>query len=274
MIERSAAVLVQPDEPPPFERIGGGGSRPIVVVCDHASNRIPRALNGLGLPAARLSEHIAWDIGAAGVARALAACFGAPAVLGGYSRLVVDLNRSLRDPSAMPAISDGTLVPGNVGLDADERAARVDEIYDPYHAAVEELIESRTEGTRTPILVAVHSFTPVNHGVRRPWHVGVLWDKDPRLAIPLMQNLRAQSDVVVGDNEPYSGRHPADYTIDHHAEPAGIAHAGIEIRQDLIDDERGQRAAAERLAAALAPLVDEPALYRRHPAVAERGGHA
>lgn len=263
MIERSASVLLAPDEPAPFERLPGDSSRPIVVVCDHAANRIPRALGRLGLPASKLAEHIAYDIGAAGVARALAACFGAPAILGGYSRLVVDLNRSLRDPSAMPAISDGTLVPGNIGLSADERAARVDELYAPYHRAVESLLETRTDAERTPILIAVHSFTPTNHGVRRPWDYGVLWDKDPRLAIPLMQGLRARGDVVVGDNEPYSGRHPADYTIDHHAEPAGIAHAAIEIRQDLIADEAGQRAAAERLAAALAPLVDDARLYRR-----------
>lgn len=274
MIARPAEVLLAPDEPPPFERLPGGGSRPIVVVCDHASNRIPRALAGLGLPEAKLGEHIAYDIGAAGVARALAACFGAPAVLGGYSRLVVDLNRNLRDPSAMPAISDGTLVPGNLGLDADARAVRVDEIYAPYHEAVADLLESRSADGRTPLLVAVHSFTPTNHGVRRPWHFGVLWDKDPRLAIPLMQGLRARGDVVVGDNEPYSGRHPADYTIDHHAEPAGIAHAAIEIRQDLITDEPGQRSVAERLAAALAPLVDDASLYRPHPHAHEWSRHA
>lgn len=274
MLERPAEVLLAPDEPPPFERLPGGGSRPIVVVCDHASNRIPRALAGLGLPEAKLGEHIAYDIGAAGVARALAACFGAPAVLGGYSRLVVDLNRNLRDPSAMPAISDGTLVPGNLSLDADARAVRVDEIYAPYHAAVADLLESRSAGGRTPLLVAVHSFTPTNHGVRRPWHFGVLWDKDPRLAIPFMRGLRARGDVVVGDNEPYSGRHPADYTIDHHAEPAGIAHAAIEIRQDLITDEPGQRSVAERLAAALAPLVDDASLYRPHPHAHEWSRHA
>lgn len=273
MIERPAHVLLGLDEPPPFERLRGHSSRPIVVVCDHASNRIPRVLADLGLPAAKLGEHIAYDIGAAGVARALAACFGAPAILGGYSRLVVDLNRSLRDPSAMPAISDGALVPGNVALDADARVLRVDEIYAPYHTAVDELIASRTERDRTPILIAVHSFTPTNHGVRRPWHFGVLWDKDPRLAIPLMQTLREQRGVVVGDNEPYSGRHPADYTIDHHAEPAGIAHAAIEVRQDLIEDEPGQRAVAERLAAALAPLVGHEHLYRRRAGALAGGRH-
>jgi predicted N-formylglutamate amidohydrolase len=195
-------------------------------------------------------------------------------VLAVYSRLAVDLNRDLRDGSAYPALSGGVLVPANLGLSAAAKAARARALYEPYHWAVRDALDraggrgapapasfAAASAAGAPVLVAVHSFTPTMHGLGRPWHVGVLWDKDPRLAVPLLAALRAQQGVVAGDNEPYSGRHPADYTIDHHAEPRGIAHASIEIRQDLIRDEAGQREWAERLAAALCPVLEDDALY-------------
>jgi predicted N-formylglutamate amidohydrolase len=289
--------LLAPDEPAPFEIYEPRPARrPIVFVCDHAANRVPRSLGALGLDPRQLQEHIAWDIGAGGVARRLIERFDARGVLAVYSRLAVDLNRDLGDGSAFPALSGGVLVPGNLGLSRTAKAERARRLYDPYHAAVAaaldrigaraaldridaraalERLDARADADpdegadadpaedSAPVLIAIHSFTPRMHGVARPWHIGVLWDKDPRLAVPLLAALRARAGVLAGDNEPYSGRHPADYTIDHHAEPRGIAHASIEIRQDLIRDEAGQREWAERLAAALAPVLEDDALYRR-----------
>lgn len=268
--QRVTEALLAHDEPPPYELIEAGGTRPagafrapgpIVAVCDHAARRIPAALGTLGIAENRLADHIAWDIGAAGVARRLAESLGASAVLGGYSRLVVDLNRSLRDPSVFPGISDGVLVPGNLGLDAARKAQRAREIFEPYHTTVRRILTAASTAGLAPVLIAMHSFTPRLHGVARPWHVGVLWDQDPRLALPLLETLRRERGLAVGDNEPYSGRHPADFTMDHHAEALRIAHVSIEVRQDLVRDERGQAEWAERLTEALRHVLADPALY-------------
>jgi len=263
--------LIGANEPPAFSVVRSGKARPdgreIVFVCDHASNRIPAALGRLGLDERHLLDHIAWDIGAAAVTVKLIEWLGGRGVLGGYSRLVVDLNRSLRDASAFARISDGVLIPGNLGLDESAKAARAGAFYWPYHHAVDRALDDATSSEATPVMIAVHSFTPRLHGIERPWHIGVLWDKDPRLPLRLLAALRAHRDIVAGDNEPYSGRHPADFTIDHHAEPRGIAHVSLEIRQDLIRDEPGQRRWAERLADVLAEVLDAPELYRPLPAV-------
>ena len=259
------AALLDPQDPPPFvaQSPQPRVARSVIVVCDHASKVLPRKLGTLGLPAQRLDEHIGHDIGAAGVARRLAEELQAAFVLGAYSRLAVDLNRSTRDAGVIPAISDGVLVPGNLGLSAAARAERVAELYAPYHDTIERMIAAQLATGTAPVIVAVHSFTPVISGVPRPWHAGVLWDKDARLAIPLLAALRAEGDLRVGDNEPYSGRHPADYTIDHHAERGGFAHAAIEIRQDLIARPSAQRAWGARLARVLRAILGEPALYVR-----------
>ena len=264
---RSASILAD-DEPAACELIEGSGPRPIIFVCDHAANRVPRSLDGLGLADHHLEDHIAWDIGAASVARRLARRFDADAVLAGYSRLVVDLNRSLHDAGAFAEISDGILVPGNIGLSMEARGARARDVYHPYHRTIRQRIDARTNAEQTPVFIAVHSFTPRANGVERPCHVGVLWDKDPRLPLPMMRALREDPDIVVADNEPYSGRHPADFTIDHHAEPLGLAHAGIEIRQDLVRDEIGQEHWAARLADALRPVLEQEAVYTRLTAAA------
>ena len=263
-----APSILADDEAPACELIEGSSPRAVIFVCDHASNRVPRALDGLGLADHHLEDHIGWDIGAAAVARRLARWFGANAVLAGYSRLVVDLNRALHDAGAFPEISDGVLVPGNIGLSIQSRGARGREIYHPYHRTVRQLIDADTTAEQTPVFIAIHSFTPRSNGIERPCHIGVLWDTDPRLPLPLMRALRAGRDIVVADNDPYSGRHPADFTIDHHAEPLGIAHTGIEIRQDLVRDEIGQERWASRLADALRPLLERDALYTRLTAAA------
>lgn len=254
--------LLGPRDPAPYEVFVGGRRWPALIVCDHASAAVPEALGDLGLTRAQLLRHIGWDIGAAGVARGLATRLGLPAVLGGYSRLVVDCNRRLDDPTSMLPSSDGDLVPGNRTITPSDRRRRALEIFEPYHAAIERELAVGLREAEAPALIAVHSFTPRFGGVDRPWHCGILWDRDPRLAVPLLEGLAAEPGLHVGDNEPYSGRHPADYTIDTHAEGRGWPHVCLEIRQDLIGDEPGQRQWAERLARLLEPLLADRALYR------------
>jgi predicted N-formylglutamate amidohydrolase len=254
--ETAQDPLLGADEPAPFEVIRESGKRPLILTCDHASHRMPGRLDSLGVPRRYLRSHIAWDIGAATVTRELCRHLGATtAVLGGYSRLVIDLNRNIEDSSAFPPISDGVLIPGNLGLTESAKMQRERCLYEPYHEAVRGAIAGASDPQSSPVLIAIHSFTPRLNRFARPWHIGVLWDKDPRLAVPLMAALRATGELVVGDNEPYSGRHPADYTIDHHAEPLHLAHVGIEIRQDLIAEEPAAEHMAERLATLLAPLL-------------------
>jgi predicted N-formylglutamate amidohydrolase len=255
--------LLAADEPAAYELFPGDAETRVIIVCDHASNRIPKALGGLGLDEQQLRDHIAWDIGAAAVTRRLQSRFGATAVLGNYSRLVVDLNRSMSDRSAMPPISDGTLVPGNLGLDAAARAARASALFEPYHAVIDRHIAAKLDAGVVPVFFGVHSFTPRFHGTTRPWHAGILWDRDPRLALPMLAALRREAGLFIGDNEPYSGRHPADYSIDHHAEAHGLAYAGIEIRQDLIADANGQDRWADRLSRAIDAAISDESVFQK-----------
>lgn len=254
--------LIAPDEPAAFQVVRGDPDCPVLLACDHASRRIPRSLGTLGLPDRYLDDHIAWDIGAAAVARILRRRLGCHAVLANYSRLVVDLNRDVRDSTVMPAISDGVLVPGNLSLSAAQRSQRVRAIFTPYHQAMRRAVASLTTADQRPVMINVHSFTPRQHGLRRPWDIGVLWDADARLSLPLLARLRSGGDICVGDNMPYSGRHPADFTLDHHAETLGLAHVGIELRQDLIADARGQALWGDKLVQALEPVLSDGDLYR------------
>jgi predicted N-formylglutamate amidohydrolase len=245
-----------------IERADDGGPHRVIVCCDHASNRIPAALGRLGVADRYLDDHIAYDIGAGAVARLLAERFRADLVAGSYSRLVVDLNRNPCDVSAIPKISDGVLIAGNLGMTPAARDERCRALHTPYHAAIETLIERRIAAGEFPVFLGVHSFTPNFNGTERPWHVGILWDRDPRLAVPMLAALRARGNLSVGDNEPYSGRHTADYSIDTHAESRGMAHVGIEIRQDLIADAAGQARWAGFVGDALERVLDDDALYQ------------
>ena len=250
--------LLAPDEPPPAELFNEGGNAPILLLCDHAGRRVPKALGDLGVDAAGFERHIAWDIGAAEVARRLAVRLDCPLVHSTYSRLVVDVNRRPDDPTCMPEESDGTKVPGNLNLSGALRAARLREVHEPYHRLVgERLAILRQRGV--PAVVSVHSFTPVWKGVERPWHIGVLWNRDGRLAQPLIRRF-AELDIVVGDNQPYSGQDEHGYTLPRHVERAGIPHVLLEIRQDLIDTRRGAEEWSEKLYTALGPLLADPAL--------------
>jgi predicted N-formylglutamate amidohydrolase len=226
------------------------GAGPYLVLCDHASNALPPRYGTLGLPSSELDRHIAYDIGAAGVTRALCRRLGCAGLLSRWSRLLIDLNRGLDDPTLVMRLSDGAVIPGNRHVDAAERQRRIDLAYVPYHRAITATIDAHLTVGVTPALVSIHSFTPVWRGVPRPWHVGVLWDGDQRLARPLIERLRADPGLVVGDNEPYSGQFVGD-TMWRHGTSRGLAHALIEVRQDLIADACGQEAWAERLAAVL-----------------------
>lgn len=249
------------NDPPPLQLNDRRVPTHCLVVADHAGNAVPAALQDLGLARAQLSRHIALDIGARQTAALLAARLRVPALLANYSRLVVDLNRRLDDPSAFITESDGIVIPGNQGLDAAAKQRRVDALYRPYHDTLSALIDASLAQGQAPAIISVHSFTPCFAGQRRPWHVGILWDQDDRIARPLLARLRRHRELMVGDNEPYSGKHPADYTIDHHAEARGLANVSIEVRQDLISDAASAKRWAQLLATALAGLIDTPASH-------------
>ncbi|HEX4637484.1 MAG TPA: N-formylglutamate amidohydrolase [Rhizomicrobium sp.] len=229
-----------------FEAIAGDG--PLLLLCDHASNRLPEG--GLGLAPGLLATHIAYDIGAAPVTRALAKSYGAPAFLGGWSRLLIDLNRGADDPTIVMKLSDGNIIPGNVlgAAEAQEVAQRIARYHAPYHAAIAAVLDRIGPGA---VIVSLHSFTPAWKGRPRPWEVGVLYDRDTRLPVPLMARLR-HAGFTVGDNEPYSGALKGD-TLYQHGTLRGLPHVLIEIRQDLIADED----AAQAFALRLKPVLDE-----------------
>lgn len=236
----------------PFERIGGEAANGLLLVCDHARRALPAGYGDLGLPPQAFDRHIAYDIGAEAVTRRLAAMLRAPAVLAGFSRLLIDPNRGEDDPTLIRQLYDGTAIPGNYPMRAEERERRLERFYRPYHEAVAQAVaEVARESGAAPFILSVHSFTPRLGRRPRPWHVGVLWDMDHRAAWPLIEMLAADKGLIVGDNEPYDGALRGD-TMFRHAILAGYAHALVEIRQDLIGDQAGARQWAERLA----PVVD------------------
>jgi len=251
-----------PTDPAPLITVEGDPDARVLLVCDHASAAIPSEYGDLGLKPAERFSHIAWDSGAAEVARGLAARLGCPAVLGGVSRLVIDCNRQPGDPTSIPAWSGGIEVPGNRAVDeaeADRRAARW---FWPYHTGIGTLIGHLWRHGTPPVLIGLHSFTPHMLGQEpRPWHVGVLWNRDPRLARPVLAGLRARSDLIVGDNQPYSGRE-INYTLDTHAGAAGLPNLSFEIRQDLLAAPGGTDAWVALLAEILTPVLADPGLYR------------
>ena len=226
--------------------VPGRIDRGLVLLCDHAGNAMPPGYGTLGLPPEQLKRHIAYDIGAAAVTRALAAALQAPAVLTRYSRLLIDPNRGRDDPTLIMRLSDGAVVPGNRKLDAVEREERLRLYYEPYHRAVDEVIDSFLEAGVAPVLLSIHSFTESWKLLPRPWHVGVLFGDDARLARPLLEALYAEGDLIVGENEPYAGQLEGDCLWQHGAQ-RGIASAIVEIRQDLIRDAAGQEAWSERM---------------------------
>lgn len=247
-------------DPPPFEVINSEGTSQMLVICDHASQRVPSVLDNLGLSSGEYDRHIAYDIGADQVTRNLSKSLDSRAVLAGYSRLVIDLNRPPGHPESIPKISDGTTVPANQGLTEQQADQRVDVLFDPYHEAVGHSIAHLWARGPAPVLFSVHSFTPHFEDQPRPWDVGILWKHDPRLAVPLMERLSAQG-LNVGDNEPYSAREMA-YTIDVHAGAAGLASCVIEIRQDQVADAEGIKRWSGILHDVLTEILKDDNLYK------------
>jgi predicted N-formylglutamate amidohydrolase len=257
--------LIGPEDPAPFALLQERGSAPALVVCDHASRAIPASLDRLGLPELATWQHVAWDIGAGELARGLSAALDAPAVLAGYSRLVVDCNRRPDNADAFREVSDGWEIPGNRMLGEFERRLRLACVFDPYHECVAAMLSGFRARQVIPLLISVHTFTPELAGQRRPWHVGVLWDSDEASARRLLEGLRSIDDLVVGDNEPYSGKHPSDFTVHQHAGRAGLPHVCIEVRQDQFESAAGTERWVRILAPILRAMIEDPALRRLQP---------
>jgi predicted N-formylglutamate amidohydrolase len=242
------SLLLGGEDVPPVLEDNAAGRSPFLLTCDHYGRLIPRILGDLGLPAGELTRHIAWDPGIAEVADALSKHLDAHLIAQRYSRLVIDCNRPPGAPSSIPRISEATVIPGNEGLAGEATEARRQSIFDPYHRRIADVIERRLRDGVPTVLVSLHSFTPVYAGITRPWHIGTLYHRDTKLPPLLLGLLRAEADLVVGDNEPYAVSDETDYTIPVHGEARGLMNSGIEIRQDLIADPAGQAQWADRLA--------------------------
>lgn len=262
-------LLPQPptsaDQFQPFRALSGSDEAGLILVADHAENSLPDEYGTLGLPLAELERHIGYDIGVKPLCEVLAARLDASLVMSRFSRLLIDPNRGVEDPTLVMRLSDGAVVPRNANHSVEERQRRIASYYQPYDDAIGEMIESvqRRVG-RPPILLSIHSFTPNWRGMQRPWHAGVLWDKDARVALPLIDALRADQDLVVGDNEPYSGELAGD-TMNRHGTKKGIPHALLEVRQDLIADAAGVASWADRLTRILLGLLSRPELRSQVP---------
>ncbi len=242
-------MLLTKDDPSPVRVLREAGASDLFLTADHAGRLIPGPLNQLGLPEVELRRHIAWDIGIAGVTERLSALLDSTAVLQSYSRLVIDCNRDPSWPTAMPEISEYTAIPGNLDLSGEARRERVDAIFAPYHDRIRSLLDARA--SRRSVVIAMHSFTPSFKGESRAMQVGMLYNKDPRLARILLELLREQGGLTVGDNAPYAITADSDYSIPTHAEKRGLPHVEIEIRQDLIASAAGQEEWAQRFEALL-----------------------
>ena len=256
--------LLGPADPPPFTWLNQEAGGDVLLTCDHASCAVPASLGTLGLAMEELTRHIGWDIGVEGVVRRMAASMGAPAIIAGYSRLVIDLNRphdSTRQPGSIPEVSDHTAIPANKGITMAAAEARADALFWPYHNEIAAKLDAMQAGGAVPAYVAMHSFTPVMDGFERPWHVGVCWEHDGRIPVPMIEALREHAELCVGDNEPYAIELDSDYGVPVHAARRGLPHLLVEIRQDLIADEAGQERWAEIMVAALGKVFADRSIF-------------
>jgi predicted N-formylglutamate amidohydrolase len=245
----------------PVETISGGLDSGILLIADHAMRHLPPEYGRLGLEEAQFERHIAYDIGAEGLTRRLAAVLGCPAVMARFSRLLIDPNRGDDDPTLIRQLYDGAVIPGNYPLAEAERVNRMENYFQPFRRGVRRLAaEMQESASAPPLVISVHSFTPSMGGRARPWHAGILWDKDPRAAVPLIAMLRAKDGMHIGDNEPYDGALHGD-TLHEICTGQGFAHALIEVRQDLISDDAGIEEWAVRLAPMLAKLNTLPGIH-------------
>ncbi|MCL4765185.1 MAG: N-formylglutamate amidohydrolase [Hyphomicrobiaceae bacterium] len=253
-MQKPSESSIEPSSSDTVSVLPGRADAGLLLLCDHAGNAFPPEYGTLGLPEGQLRRHIAYDIGAAEVTGQLSAALRVPAVMTRYSRLLIDPNRGEDDPTLIMRLSDGAIVPGNRVLTAEEREKRLRLYHRPYHEAIGRVLDRCLATAVTPAILSVHSFTESWKNVSRPWHAGVLWDRDPRLAVPLLEALHAENDLIVGANEPYAGQLEGD-TLWQHGTRRGLAHAIVEIRQDLIRDLAGQTAWAERLARIMRTLA-------------------
>jgi predicted N-formylglutamate amidohydrolase len=245
----------------PVEIISGGLDSGILLIADHAMRNLPGQYGRLGLEEAQFDRHIAYDIGVEGLTRGLASRLGCPAVMARFSRLLIDPNRGADDPTLIRQLYDGAVIPGNYPLTESERGRRMENYFQPFRQGVRRMAaEMRESAGSPPLVISVHSFTPSMGGKARPWHVGILWDKDPRAALPLIDMLRAESAMITGDNEPYDGALHGD-TLHEICTAQGIAHLLIEVRQDLISDEEGIEEWLRRLVPMLAKLNALPGMH-------------
>lgn len=245
----------------PYELVAGNSGVQLIFLCDHASNYVPCELAGLGLNSHVFDRHIAYDIGVAELTRGLAAHFGAPAVLSKFSRLLIDPNRGEDDPTLIMRLSDGAVIPANSRLDEVGGQGRLQQFYHPYHQAVSKVIDQALSCDTVPVLISIHSFTPAWKGISRPWHAGILWDKDPRFARPLIAALEEPEDITVGDNQPYSGVLRGD-CLYRHGTSRGLAHGLVEVRQDLICESAGVGEWCKRLARAIEKAMTAKDLHK------------
>ncbi|KRB51741.1 N-formylglutamate amidohydrolase [Rhizobium sp. Root708] len=258
----------------PFEILAGNHDSGMVLLGDHAMNRLPPRYGDLGLPATAFARHIAYDIGIEALTRTLSQRLGVPAVLGGFSRLLIDPNRGEDDPTLIMRISDGAIVPGNHPITAEEWNHRIEAFHRPYHNAVSETIAKTANASgRAPLVLSLHSYTPAWKGIPRPWHAAVLWDSDDRAVRPLLEQLRREPALIVGDNEPYDGALKGD-TMYRHCMVSGIPHALLEVRQDLIGDEAGVAAWADRLAPIFQSMNADGALHAYNVHASRTGPYA
>ncbi|MCV0425830.1 MAG: N-formylglutamate amidohydrolase [Roseibium sp.] len=251
----TAAVAVEPFQP--IEYVSGDFNSGLLLLCDHARNTVPSGYGDLGVPKEQFERHIGYDIGARAVTLELAERLNAPACLSTFSRLLIDPNRGEDDPTLIMRLSDGAVVPGNAKVDAAERACRIDQFHKPYHDLIDQTLDEMLSAAAPPVIVSIHSFTPVWRGVPRPWHATVLWDCDPRAVKPMLLGLRTENELVVGDNEPYDGALKND-TMYRHATVRGLAQVLLELRQDLIADEAGVQEWADRLEPILRDIAQRP----------------
>ncbi len=256
IMQQPAANLAQPWKS--FEIAEGASRTPLLILCDHATNLLPPGYGTLGLDAIQLARHIAYDIGALAVARALGRKLQAPVILSRFSRLLIDPNRGEDDPTLIMQLSDGAIVPGNARVSEAERKTRIDAYYAPYHGAIAARLDAMIAAGLVPVIVSIHSFTEAWRGVPRKWQSAILWDNDPRLAVPLLRELRARTGFEIGDNEPYCG-HLRNDSIYRHATLRGLPNALVEIRQDLVREGQGQEEWAALLAACLTAIFADPA---------------
>ena len=252
----AAHFLLAPTDPEPVLLLNAEAPSPFLLTADHAGHALPQALGDLGLTRDELRRHIGWDIGIWGVTKRLSAALDAPAIGQAYSRLVIDCNRNPDWPTAVPVMSEATPIPGNVGLTAMQRALREREVFHPYHDRLADELDRREALGLPTFLIAMHSFTPTYHGVVRPWHAGVLFNRHDRLAMIMAGLLRDEGGLVVGENEPYSVSDTSDYSVPVHAERRGLPYLELEIRQDLIENEAGEIEWAERLTRLLPAMLE------------------